>query len=55
VRESAARVAAFKALSSLPLPALDRLEVLGAPAHQALAASFPRVDVAGPVGSPVGD
>jgi beta-N-acetylhexosaminidase len=55
VLESAARVAAFKALSSLPLPAPDRLEVLGAPAHQALAASFARVDATGPEGSPVGD
>jgi beta-N-acetylhexosaminidase len=55
VLESAARVAAFKALSSLPLPSLDRLEVLGAPAHQDLAASFVRVSATGPLGSPVKD
>jgi beta-N-acetylhexosaminidase len=55
VEESAARVGAFKALSSLPLPDPDAVSALSTPAHQALAASFPRVDAKGPEGSPVGD
>jgi beta-N-acetylhexosaminidase len=55
VRESAARVAAFKARSTLPLPAPDGWTRLDLAAHQALAASFQRVGAGGPTGSPVGD
>jgi beta-N-acetylhexosaminidase len=54
--ESAARVARFKALSTLPLPDPQSLAGrVGTPEHQALAASFARVDATGPEGSPVGD
>jgi beta-N-acetylhexosaminidase len=56
VLESAARVQACKALSTLALPTPAALEGrLGPPAHQALAASFQRVGEGGPTGSPVGD
>ena len=55
VAESAARVAAFKALSGvgLPLPIEQLASRLGTPEHRALAASFRRVDAAAPDGSPV--
>ena len=57
VQESAARTARFKALLSPRMPA-DKAELLarlGTPEHQALAASFPRVDATAAVGSPVVD
>jgi beta-glucosidase-like glycosyl hydrolase len=57
VQESAARVAGFKALLSPRMPA-DQAELLarlGTPEHQALAASFPRVNATAAVGSPVAD
>jgi beta-N-acetylhexosaminidase len=54
VLESAARVAAFKALSRVELPA-ERPVGLGVAEHVTLAASFARVAATGPEGSPVGD
>jgi beta-N-acetylhexosaminidase len=55
VRQSAARVAAWKALSRLPLPAEDDslLARLGPPAHRALAASFATGDTGSAASSPV--
>jgi beta-N-acetylhexosaminidase len=56
VLESAARATTFKALSTLGLPAPERLATaLGPPAHQALAASFQRVAPDAATDSPVGD
>lgn len=57
VRESAARAARFKALLSPRMPAdnAELLARLGTPEHQALAASFPRVDATAATGSPVVD
>jgi beta-N-acetylhexosaminidase len=57
VQESAARTARFKALLSPRMPA-DKAELLarlGTPEHQALAASFTRVDATAAMGSPVVD
>jgi beta-N-acetylhexosaminidase len=56
VLESAARVAAFKALSSLGLPDPGALEGrVGTAEFQALASSFAKVSAAGPESSPVGE
>jgi beta-N-acetylhexosaminidase len=57
VQESAARTALFKARLSPRMPAekADLAARLGTPEHQALAASFPRVDATAAVGSPVVD
>jgi beta-N-acetylhexosaminidase len=54
VLESAARVAAFKELATVGMPAPEGLAAL-AEAHQALAASFQRVDATAATGSPVGE
>ena len=56
-QESAARTARFKALLSprMPVDKAELLARLGTPEHQALAASFPRVDATAAVGSPVVD
>lgn len=56
VEESSARVAALKARVTVPLPAPAAAlpSLLGTPAHKALAASFPAVDVTAPDASPVG-
>jgi beta-N-acetylhexosaminidase len=53
VLESAARVATFKGLCTVGMPAPEALAGLAA-AHQALAGSFQRVAADGPSGSPVG-
>ena len=57
VQESAARGARFKALLSPRMPAErgELLARLGTPEHQALAASFARVDATAATGSPVAD
>lgn len=56
-RESAARVAALKALSGVgpPAPVERHPELLGRPEHRALAASFPRVDPSAPPSAGVAD
>jgi beta-N-acetylhexosaminidase len=55
VLESAARVAAFKAMSRVGLPEREGWQGLPLGEHQELASSFPKVDAKGPTGSPVGD
>jgi beta-N-acetylhexosaminidase len=57
VQESAARTARFKALLSprMPVDKTELLARLGTPEHQALAASFPRVDASAATKSPVAD
>jgi beta-N-acetylhexosaminidase len=55
VLQSAARVAAFKALSRVGLPEPEGWRGLPLEEHAKLAASFPRVSASGPTGSPVGD
>ena len=55
VLESAGRVAAFKARSTLGLPEPGALAGVGTAEHRALAASFARVDATAPAQSPVSE
>lgn len=55
ILESAARVAEFKALSTLGLPDPGAVEGVGTEEHRALAASFPRVSATATEASPVQD